>query len=196
MQQRPMMMLSPAARACWPRPRSWRRPPAALVGERSHLSSWTPAELRCAANKVAFEQLTTAEPVLVGLGPAIDLLPGMTPHTILTSGPPLPFAQYEGGQRSAIIGAALFEGLASSQADAAEKLKQGAISLGGCHDYSAVGSLAGVYSASMPVFEVLNTTTGGRGFCNFYEVGSAALTFQLSALVPSSSTLPSINLTL
>ena len=32
-----------------------------------------------------------------------------------------------------------------------------------------MGSLAGVYTASMPVFEVVDRATGIKGFCNFYE---------------------------
>jgi hypothetical protein len=129
----------------------------------------TPQELRLAANSFAFEQFCTAEPVLIGLFPAGDVLPGMTPTTILTSGPPLPFTEYVGGQRDAIIGAAQFEGLAASRDDAIAKLESGAISIAGAHDFGAVGSLAGVYTCSMPVFEVLNKANGNRGFCNFYE---------------------------
>jgi hypothetical protein len=124
---------------------------------------------RTAANARAFAQLNAAEPVLVGLGSALDLLPGMTAETVLTSGPPMPFAEYAGGQRDAIIGAALFEGLAADREGAVAKLAAGDIQLGGCHDFGAVGSLAGVYTASMPVFEVLNKTNGNTGFCNFYE---------------------------
>ena len=51
-------------------------------------------------------------------GPALELLPGMEPSTILTSGPPQPFAAFVGGQRDAIIGAALFEGLAPDREEA------------------------------------------------------------------------------
>jgi hypothetical protein len=35
-----------------------------------------------------------------------------------------------------------------------------------------VGSLAGIYTASMPVFVVEDRNTGRRGFCNFFEGGS------------------------
>ena len=73
---------------------------------------------------------------------------------VLTSGAPLPFADYVGGQREAIIGAALFEGLAADRDEAIARLESGAIRVDGCHDYGCVGSLAGVYTASMPVFVV------------------------------------------
>ena len=124
---------------------------------------------RIAANRTAFERLCGAEPVLVDLGPAIEHLPGMSRETILTSGPALPFSEYEGGQRDAIIGAAQFEGLAADREEAVAKLEAGELRVGGCHDCAAVGSLAGVYTASMPVFAVRNEAGGNHGYCNFYE---------------------------
>lgn len=124
---------------------------------------------RALANKVAFERLCTAEPVLKDLRPAIEVLPGMTQETILTSGPPMPWSQYLGGQREAIIGAALFEGLARDREEAEKRLDAGDIRVDGCHDHGCVGSLAGVYSASMPVFVVENTAFGNVGCCNMYE---------------------------
>ena len=124
---------------------------------------------RTDANRLAFERLGAAEPVLVDIRPAIDVLPGMTPATVLTSGPPMPWERYAGGQRDAVIGGALFEGLASDAEDAAGKLARGEIAVDGCHDYGAVGSLAGIYTASMPVFVVENRIAGINGFCNMYE---------------------------
>ena len=124
---------------------------------------------RTDANRLAFERLCAAEPVLVDIRPAIEVLPGMTPATVLTSGPPMPWERYVGGQRDAVIGGALFEGLASDAEDAARKLERGEITVDGCHDYGAVGSLAGIYTASMPVFVVENRHAGINGFCNMYE---------------------------
>ena len=124
---------------------------------------------RTEANGLAFERLCAAEPVLVDIRPAIEVLPGMTPATVLTSGPPMPWERYVGGQRDAVIGGALFEGLASDADDAARKLAAGEIVVDGCHDYGAVGSLAGIYTASMPVFVVENRHVGINGFCNMYE---------------------------
>lgn len=125
--------------------------------------------LRIDANTEALRRLTASEPVLEDVLPAIDALPGMTENTILASGPPMPFADYEGGQRDGIIGGALFEGLAGDRDDAIRKLEVGEIKVDGCHAYGALGSLAGIYTASMPVFVVRNTTFGNAGHCNFYE---------------------------
>ena len=122
-----------------------------------------------AANEMAVQRLVSAEPVVIDVARARDVIPGYRPELILTSGAPMPWPDYVGGQREAIIGGALFEGLAAHRAEAIAKLDAGAIVVGSCHDFGAVGSLAGIYTASMPVFVVENRTTGNRGFCNFYE---------------------------
>ena len=124
---------------------------------------------RNTANKETFERLCTSEPVLKAIAPAIDVLPGMTSNMILTSGPPMTWGDYTGGQREAIIGGALFEGLAKDREEAAHKLTAGDIVVDGCHNYASVGSLAGIYTASMPVFVVENTAFGNVGYCNMYE---------------------------
>ncbi|MFQ5935995.1 MAG: DUF1116 domain-containing protein [Acidiferrobacterales bacterium] len=121
------------------------------------------------ANAEALRRLTESDPVLEDVVPAIDVLPGMTSETILASGPPLAWSDYVGGQREGIIGGALFEGLARNRDEAEKKLASGQIRVDTCHGYGAVGSLAGIYTASMPVFVVRNATFGNIGFCNFYE---------------------------
>ncbi len=121
------------------------------------------------ANQRALERMCSSEPVLTGVAPARDVVPGMTDRTILTSGPAVPFAGYTGGQRAALIYAALYEGLAGSPPDAARRMADGDIVIGACHDHGCVGSVAGVFTASMPVFVVRNDVHGTTGFCNFYE---------------------------
>lgn len=122
-----------------------------------------------AADAVAYERLTTADPVLVDVAPAGDVVPGMTPTTILTSGAPLPWSAYTGPQRTAIRYAAVYEGLADSADEADAKLAAGGIRVEPTHHHGCVGSVAGIYTASMPVFVVENRTHGNRSFCNFYE---------------------------
>ncbi len=124
---------------------------------------------RAAANKQTFDRLVKADPVVVDVRPAIEVVPGLDRNTILTSGPPLAWPGYTGGQREAIVGGALFEGLAGSRDEAIAKLDRGQIKVAGCHDFGCVGSLAGIYTASMPVFVVENRAAGNVGFCNMYE---------------------------
>ena len=134
--------------------------------------SATPAASVEDANALALHRLTTADPVLVDVQPAGDVVPGMTPNTILTSGAPLPWGEYRGGQRRAVLYGALYEGLADTEEQADENLHAGDIRLGSTHDHGCVGSVAGIYTASMPVFVVENRTHGNRSFCNFYEGAS------------------------
>lgn len=122
-----------------------------------------------ARNQIAYDRMMAAEPVLIDVVPAVEIVPGMTSNTILTSGAPLDWEEYEGGQREAIIGGALFEGLGKTRSEVIEKLGSGEINVGACHDYACVGSLAGIYTASMPVFVVEDQASGRRGFCNVYE---------------------------
>jgi len=129
---------------------------------------------RTAANAEVIARLCAADPVLVDVRPAGEVVPGMTRNTILTSGPPLPWGEYVGGQRAAIIGGALFEGLAIDQIDADRKMRDGHIRLAPCHDHGCVGSLAGIYTTSMPVLVVENRAAGNRGFCNLFEGPSPA----------------------
>jgi len=121
------------------------------------------------ANERAVERIQTADPLLVGVERAIDELPEMTPETVLTSGPPLAFNEYDSGQASAIVGGALYEGLASSREEAVEKLQAGDIEVRTCHEFGCVGSIAGITTASMPVFVVEDLATGEVGRCHFYE---------------------------
>lgn len=121
------------------------------------------------ANADAFAKLTSADPWVVDVQPARDIIPGYDDNLVLTSGAPMPWEGYVGGQREALIGGALFEGLAADRQEAIEKFADGSIAIGACHDYGAVGSLAGIYTASMPVFVVENRTHGNLGYCNFYE---------------------------
>jgi len=127
------------------------------------------ADRRCQANQVAFERLTQADPVLIDIRTAGEFIQGFTRETILTSGPPIPWSDYVGGQREAIIGGALFENLAKDRDEAIAKLDAAEIKVGACHDFGCVGSLAGIYTASMPVFIVENRSFRNIACCNIYE---------------------------
>ena len=124
------------------------------------------------ANVEALRRLNSGEPVLTGVKPAGEVLPGMTPNMVITSGWPMPWDEYSGGQRRSLVYGAMFEGLAETEEDAERKFASGEIVVGACHDHGCVGSVAGIYTASMPVFIVENTAFGNTGYCNFYEGGS------------------------
>ncbi|TDB92428.1 DUF1116 domain-containing protein [Actinomadura sp. 7K534] len=130
----------------------------------------TPVEtLREKANAEALARIVGAEPVLTGVAAAGDVVPGMTPTTILTSGAPLEWPEYTGGQRRAILYGAVYEGLAGTVEDAEAKLDRGEIQVRATQQHDCIGSVAGIYTASMPVFVVRDDAHGNVAFCNFYE---------------------------
>ena len=113
------------------------------------------AAQRDQANRAALKRMCEAEPVLVDVAAARDVVPGMTDRTILTSGPAMPFSRYTGGQRAALVYSALYEGLADSPADAERRHAMPATSSSApATTTAASGSVAGMYTASMPVFVV------------------------------------------
>jgi hypothetical protein len=84
------------------------------------------------------------------------------------------WSRYTGGQRRGIVGAVLYEGLASSWQEAERALERGDVRLAACHDHELVGSLAGITSASMPVLVVEDAGSGTRGHCTLFEGASPA----------------------
>ncbi len=122
-----------------------------------------------AANREAYEAYLAAQPVLEGIGPARDRVPGLGERMILHSGPPIAWADMCGPMQGAIVGAILYEGWAS-EAEGAETLAaSGKIGFAPDHHHGAVGPMAGVISPSMPVWVVANAEQGNRAFCNLNE---------------------------
>jgi uncharacterized protein DUF1116 len=124
---------------------------------------------REAANAEAARRLATAEPILVDVVPLREAQPDFDRSTVLASGASLRWDQYVGGQRNGIIGGAIHEGLAVDPQDAVAKLDSGDVRVQPCDDYRCVGSLAGIYTASMPVLVVENRNGTNRAYCNLFE---------------------------
>ena len=122
-----------------------------------------------AANQAATARMIEAHPVLVGLGTARDVIPGMRENLILHAGPPITCERMSGPLRGAIIGALIFEGKAATAEEAETLATSGAIDFAPCHEYGAVGPMAGVTSPSMAVYIVENKTHGNRSFSNLNE---------------------------
>jgi hypothetical protein len=122
-----------------------------------------------AANALAVDRMMSAQPVLVGMGRALEVVPGMRPDLLLHAGPPITWELASGPLRGALIGALLLEGRAADQAAAEHLLASGQIDLQPCHHHQAVGPMAGVISASMPVYIVENRQHGNRAYSNLNE---------------------------
>jgi Protein of unknown function (DUF1116) len=121
------------------------------------------------ANKEALEKITSARCRVVDVAPAGQAVPGLDRGTLLHAGPPLDWAAAPGPMRGALVGAVLYEGWAFDPDSAERMLSHGEILLSPCHEYGAVGPMAGVTSPSMPVFVVVNETFGNRAFSTINE---------------------------
>lgn len=121
------------------------------------------------ANTEATERMMEARPVLVGLGKARDVIPGMRDNLLLHAGPPITWERASGPMRGAIIGALIFEGKAKDEAEARALVEAGEIDLEPCHHHQAVGPMAGVTSSSMSVYIIENKTHGNLAFSNLNE---------------------------
>jgi hypothetical protein len=125
------------------------------------------------ANAEATQRMMEAQPVLVGLGKALDVVPGMRENLLLHAGPPITWERASGPMRGSITGALIFEGKVENgpgaEADAQALVESGEIELEPCHDHQAVGPMAGVICPSMSVYILENKTHGNKSFSNLNE---------------------------
>lgn len=121
------------------------------------------------ANKEALKRILIAQPTLIGLGIAGEVIPGMTRETILHAGPPITWDHMCGPQKGAVRGGLVFEGLASNLKEAEVLAASGRIHFDPCHMHNAVGPMAGVITYSMPVWILENKTFGNRAYCTLNE---------------------------
>ena len=122
-----------------------------------------------AANQEACQRIIRGRPVLVGMDQAGRVIPGMHQRMILHAGPPITWERMCGPQRGAVMGALIYEGMAQDEAEATNLAASGAIEFSPCHEHHTVGPMAGVVSASMPVFILENKTFGNRAYCTQNE---------------------------
>lgn len=121
------------------------------------------------ANQEVIKIIKDAHPFLVDIDQAINVIPGMHKKLILHSGPPIDWKRMAGPVKGAIIGALMYEGLASDQKEAEELAASGEIEFSPAHHYDAVGPMAGIISPSMPVHIIENRTHGNKAFCTVNE---------------------------
>lgn len=121
------------------------------------------------ANQEAVERIRRGQPVLVGMGIAREVIPGMHERMILHAGPPIAWERMCGPTRGAVMGALIYEEICPDEQAAQKLAASGAIEFSPCHHHHAVGPMAGVVSPSMPVFILENKTFGNRTFCTLNE---------------------------
>ncbi len=123
------------------------------------------------ANQEATRRMIDARPMLSTIATAAEVIPALAAaeRRLLHAGPPIEWDRMSGPLRGAVIGAAIFEGWAKSEAEAEKLAAAGEIDFDPCHHHGAVGPMAGVTSPSMAVYVVENETHGNRAFSNLNE---------------------------
>jgi hypothetical protein len=161
----PLFAEALVAQAAAPRDVQWSPPVAGTSGDLATIA----ADPRTAsATAESARRLTTARPHWVDIRPAAEVL-GLGPRDFLHAGPPVTWADASGPMRGALAGAMVYEGLAANVEEAARIAAGGGVSLAPCHSRGAVGPMAGVVSASMPVSILEDQEHGGRAFCTLNE---------------------------
>jgi hypothetical protein len=122
-----------------------------------------------AANAEAARRIIAADPVLVDVAPAAEVIPGMRDRLVLHSGPPVDWTRMCGAQRGAAIGMCIFEGWAKNAEEAVRRIEAGEIGFEPNHHHSTVGPMAGTITPHMWVWVVENKAFGTRAFCRQVE---------------------------
>jgi hypothetical protein len=141
------------------------RPPVPGTGEA--LAVLAADRRKPEADAVALAALVGARPHWVGVVPAHQVIPELTEGLVLHAGPPIEWPDCSGPLRGALIGALLYEGRAATPEEAARLAAT--VPLSPCHHHHAVGPMAGVVSASMPLAVVEDPVTGRRAFSTLNE---------------------------
>ena len=121
------------------------------------------------ANQRAVKNMMEADPAWIDVRTAIEVVPNMTKTTILHAGPPIEWERMCGPVRGAVAGALTLEGLAKDEEEAYTLAGSGDVAFDACHNHSCVGPMAGVISASMPVFVLRDEVFGNQAYCCLNE---------------------------
>jgi hypothetical protein len=129
------------------------------------------------ANLEAFQRMISAKPVLSGIEPAYKVLKDMSAYTVLHAGPPIEWNRMCGAMKGAVIGGLIYEKLAFNPSEAEKLAASGKIEFAPCHSRDAVGPMAGVLTAHMPVMVVHNEVHGTTGYASMNEGWGRTLRF-------------------
>ncbi|MBB6479572.1 DUF1116 domain-containing protein [Spirochaeta isovalerica] len=121
------------------------------------------------ANAKALEIIQKGKPEIVDIQIAGEVIPGMTAKTVLHAGPPVTWEKMCGPMKGAVIGGLIFEGLAANREEAETMAASGEILFDPCHHHSTVGPMAGIVTASMPVWVLKNSVYGNTAFATLNE---------------------------
>src|SRR5438094_795107 len=122
------------------------------------------------ANDEALARILAADPWLVGVRRAGELVPALEgERLILHAGPPLAWARMCGPLRGAVCGAIVYEGWAPELAEAEQLAERGGVRFAPNHHHGCVGPMTGITTRSQPLLVVENRSQGNRALCAINE---------------------------
>jgi hypothetical protein len=121
-----------------------------------------------AANGEAVRRILAADPVLIDVVPASNVL-ALRPRTILHAGPPIGWERMCGPMRGAVMGIAVFEGWARDLHDAEQMAGGGAFTFEPNHHHGCVGPMTGMTTTGQMLMVVENRAFGNRAYCAINE---------------------------
>jgi len=122
------------------------------------------------ANAEALRRILAADPVLVGVRRAGELIRELdAERLILHAGPPISWERMCGPLRGAVCGAIVFEGWAPDLAAAERLAERGGLRFAPNHHFGAVGPMTGITTRSQPLLVVENRAFGNRALCTINE---------------------------
>lgn len=131
-----------------------------------------------AANETALERMLAVRPNWVDVARAGDVLPELDGQRLLLhAGPPIGWEEMCGPMRAGIVGAALLEGWADTPEAATRMADAGEFAFSPCHHHDAVGPMAGIISASMPLIVAKDPATGRIAYSNLNEGAGRCLRY-------------------
>ena len=116
------------------------------------------------ANAEVVRRLDSGVPLLVGLAPAAEVVPGLGERTIIHCGPPIGWADICDPLRRSIRAAVMAEGWAESPDEAGALVEKGEVTLEPANHHDTVVPMASALGPSAWVWIVENRDGGTRAF--------------------------------
>jgi hypothetical protein len=117
-----------------------------------------------AANAEAVRRLDEGSPAIIGIGSALDEVPGMEATMVLHPGPPLSWNEFCDPLKRSVRAAVIAEGWASSPEEAETLVSGGKVRLDAANHHRAVVPMASALGPSAHVFVVENPDGGNRAY--------------------------------
>src|SRR2546427_13077240 len=101
------------------------------------------------ANQLAVKRILDSQPILVGIATAAEMIPGMRRNLILHAGPPITWDRMSGPLRGAVIGGAVFGGLAPGETRAGGLVGREQVEVAPSHHHGAARPMGGGPTAAV-----------------------------------------------